>query len=172
MSIVPLKVGPRVIASFSAMLVIMALIIFLALWQLASVHKTTAYLVHDKMVKQQLASDLLNVINLNSARALAIAKSDSLEVMDFFAGELQKGEATIDSLRTQLAAMQGDAVETALLKELDANRQEYTEVVEKISAYKERGQVLEVEEMLESTLVPARLQYTDSMRAMLDYHSD
>lgn len=172
MRIVPLRVGPRVIASFSAMLFIMVMIIFLGLWQMASMHQTTTYLVQDKMVKQQLASELLNAINLNSARALSIAKSDSLEVMDFFDAEVQKGEAVIDSLRARLAAMQGDAVETALLQELDANRQEYAAVVEKISAHKERGQILEVEQMLESEFGPARTRYTDSMKAMLDYHSD
>jgi methyl-accepting chemotaxis protein len=166
-----LRVGPRVIASFTAVLAIMIVIIIAALWQLRSVHEMTSYLVADKMVKQQIASDLLNAINLSSAHALSIAKSDSLELADYFEAERLKGEQLIDQLRERLVKAKSDGVETSLIENLDAKRHEYAAVLQKISAFKERGQTQEVEQALEGEFAPALMQYTDSMRAMLDYHA-
>lgn len=166
-----LRVGPRVIASFIAVLAVMVIIIVAALWQLRTVHEMARYVVTDKMSKQEIASDLFNAINLNSAYALSIAKSDSLEVADYFEAERGKGEQLINELRGRLIEARSDAVETALIENLDAKRQEYAAVLEKISAYKERGQILEVEQALAAEFAPALMQYTDSTRTILDYHA-
>lgn len=170
LSFFDLRVGPRVIASFAAVLAIMVVIIMAALWQLRSVHEMAGYLVTDKMAKQQIASDLLNAINLNSARALSLAKSDSLELWDFFEAERRKGEQQIDELRERLIKLKTDAVEASFIGNMDAKRQEYAEVLKRISAFKERGQTQQVEQALEAEFAPALMLYTDSMRAILDYH--
>lgn len=171
MSKLSLRVGPRVVVSFSAVLAIMVLIVFAALWQLASVHNVTTRLVQDKMVKQQLASDLLNAINLHSAHAMAMAKSDSLEVTDFFNAQLKQGEAVIESLTAKLLTRQTDTVETALMDDIEASRQEYTVVLDEIAAFKDRGQSQEVETMLEQAFSPVLIKHTNSVNAMLDHHS-
>ena len=171
MGLLSLRVGPRVIVSYSVILTIMTAIVVCALWQLASVHGMTTQLVQDKMVKQQLASDMLSAINLNSAQAVSMAKSDSLEVMDFFRTEFDKSAAKIEESRKILADQQSDSVESALLSDITAKRQEYMEAVDKILVFKERGQTLEVEHFLENEFGPAISQYMDSMKAILGYHS-
>src|SRR5690606_13856587 len=100
-----LRVGPRVIVSFSIVLAIMGLIVATALWQLASVHGVATQLVQEKMVKQQLASDMLNASSLHHSHALSMLKSDSLEIMDFFHAELEKDKASIEALTARLQAM-------------------------------------------------------------------
>ncbi len=172
MSKLLLRVGPRVIVSFSVVLAIMGVIVAAALWQLTSVHGMATQLVQEKMVKQQLASDLLNAINLHSAHSLSMVKSDSLEVMDFFNAQLVQDEAAIASLKERLLAMQSDTTETTLMNSIESSRKDYLQLLQELAAFKERGQSLEVEQMLESDFGPALSKHAESVNAMLDYHSD
>lgn len=127
----------------------MIVIIMTALWQLRSVHEMISYLVADKMVKQQIASSLLNAVNLSSAHALSSSKSDSLELADYFEAKRLKGELVIDKLRERLIKTKSDGVEASLIENLDAKRQKYAAVLQKISAFKELGQTQEVGQALE-----------------------
>jgi len=60
----------------------------------------TADLVGDKLAKQQLTSDLLGIERLNGSRTMSIARSDSLELGDYFLAQLaegKKGAAAIEA---------------------------------------------------------------------------
>src|SRR5690606_40556734 len=106
----------------------------------ASVHGVATQLVQEKMVKQQLASDMLNASSLHHYHALSMLKSDSLEIMDFFHAELEKDKATIEALTARLQAMPSDASEEEMMRRIKASSRHFEEVVQNISAFKERGQ--------------------------------
>jgi methyl-accepting chemotaxis protein len=167
-----LRVGPRVIASFTLVLIVMALITSLALWRLRAVHDMSEYLVNDKLAKQQIVSDLLNAIDLNGLRAMSIAKSDSLEVAQYFESQLAAGDKLIDELRNKLLALQADAVERSMAASIEQQHSAYSAVRAQVFKLKDSGRTIEVEQLLGFQLEPKFQQYVLGIRTLLDYQKD
>lgn len=164
-----LRVGPRVVASFTLVLIVMALITSIALWRLRAVHDMADYLVNDKLVKQQLAADLMNAVNLNGLRAISIAKSDSDEVAQYFAGQLGAGDKLIEETRNRLFALQTNDVERSMAARIDQQHKAYAAVLEQIFKLKASGRTLEVEQLLGAQLEPKLGEFTLGIRTLLDY---
>jgi len=167
-----LKTGPKVLSSFALVLFIMACITGLALWRLHSAYLMTEYLVNDKLAKQQLASDWLGVAKLNGVRALSIAKSDSLEVADFFQSQLAEGDKAADAIEKKLQAKSsGDSDETALLREAAAKEQAYLAVRKQIFAFKDQGRTMEVEQLADTTFKSTFTGYTTALEKLLTHQT-
>lgn len=83
MRITQLHTGARVVTSYSIVLLGMATTSIVALWRLQTADASAADLVHEKLAKQQLTSEVLGLSRLNAIRTAAIARSDSLEVPDY-----------------------------------------------------------------------------------------
>jgi methyl-accepting chemotaxis protein len=164
-----LRVGPRVIASFALVLIVMAVITSIALWRLRAVHDMAEYLVDDKLVKQQLAADLMNAVNLNGLRAISIAKSDSDEVAQYFESQLGAGDKLVEDLRNKLFALQTNDVERSMAARVDQQHKAYAAVLEQIFKLKASGRTPEVEQLLGSQLEPKLGEFTLGIRTLLDY---
>jgi len=169
MNIPELRVGQRVVASFFLVLIVMSMMTAIALWRLHAVHGMMRYLVDEKLMKQQLAAELLDTVNLNGTRAVAIAKSDSLEVQQYFEKELTEGVKQGNELVGKLRELSADAQERSLMEQLSRQRTAYSGMVEQIRQMKNAGRTVEVEQLLESQLAPSFQEYVNSLRAMLAY---
>jgi methyl-accepting chemotaxis protein len=172
MTTLHLKTGPRVLSSFGLILFIMACITGVALWRLHSAYLTTEYLVNDKLAKQQLASDWLGMAKLNGVRALSIAKSDSLEVADFFQSQLAEGDKSADAIEKKLQAKSNeDESETALLRDAAAKELAYMTVRKQVFTFKDQGRIQEVEQLADSTLKSTFAGYTAALEKLLTHQT-
>ncbi|MES2258198.1 MAG: methyl-accepting chemotaxis protein [Pseudomonadota bacterium] len=171
MKLLQMKTGPRVLFAFAIVLLIMAGITAIALWRLHAANETTEYLVNDKLAKQQLASELLGVARLNGIRTLSIAKSDSLEVAEFFQGQLVQGDKLAGTFSTRLRAGQHSADESALLRAADETDKNYLAVRKEVFAFKDGGRTQEVEQLAGTTLQSTFNAYIGALEKLLEYQT-
>jgi methyl-accepting chemotaxis protein len=164
-----LRTGSRLILSFVLVLTVMALMTSFALWRLQSANDMAEYLVSDKLAKQQMASDLLGAVQLNGARAISIAKSDSLEVADYFQSQSTIGEKLIDELENKLRALPRNATEQTLLATVGERRKAYQLVRNEVFKLKAGGRTIEVERLVDSRMESSFNAYALAIRTLLDY---
>ena len=153
--------------SFALVLFLMACITGIALWRLHSANENTEYLVKDKLVKQQLASELLGTAKLNGNSALSIAKSDSLETAEYFQSQLTVGEKSVDALMVKLATLQQHKEEASLLKDVVARQKAYLAVRNEVFMFKEGGRTQEVEQLADTTLKTTFASYAAALTKLL-----
>ena len=125
MKIIQLNTGARVMTSFAIVLLMMATMSVVALWRLQAADDAASSLVHNKLAKQQLVSEVLGLSRLNGNRTAAIARSDSLEVAEYFQAQLGAGEAELAMREKALTAFAHDARELTLLADIDARKKTY-----------------------------------------------
>lgn len=166
-----LKTGPRVLSSFAIVLFVMACITAVALWRLHAANETTEFLVNDKLAKQQLAADWLGAAKLNGVRALSIAKSDSLEVGEFFQAQLVEGDKLIASTEKQLLGLSHSPDEDTLLRSASEKEKAYLAVRKEIFGFKELGKTQEVEQLADTTFKATFAAYTASLDQLLAHQS-
>ena len=171
MTISNLKTGPRVLSSFVIVLFIMACITGVALWRLHAAHVTTEFLVNDKLAKQQLTSDWLAMAELNGVRALSIAKSDSLEVGEYFQAQLTSGDKLVGATKKQLLGLPHTQQEDALLRTAEARQKAYLGVRQQIFSFKDMGKTQEVEQLAESTFKTSFAAYTGALDKLLAFQT-
>ncbi|SFV13818.1 methyl-accepting chemotaxis protein [Pseudoduganella namucuonensis] len=171
MNIPKLKTGPRVLFAFGMVLLIMVGMTAIALWKLEAANQTTEFLVNDKLAKQQLASELLGVARLNGIRALSIAKSDSLEMAEFFQGQLNQGDKLSQTIAARLRAGQHAGAENELLRAADVAGGAYFSVRKKVFAFKEVGRTQEVEHLADGDLQSTYNAYIAALERLLEYQA-
>jgi methyl-accepting chemotaxis protein len=171
MTALHLKTGPRVLWSFALVLVVMATIISTAVWRLHSAQHTTEFLVDDKLAKQLLTSELLGIIRSNGNSALAIAKSDSVEVGEYFQAQLNEGDVRTEALIGKLRKLSLNGQETSLLKDVDVSRKAYLAVRTQIFSYKESGRIQEVDQLADSVFKSTFSRLTLALTKLSDYQS-
>ncbi|GAA4020618.1 methyl-accepting chemotaxis protein [Actimicrobium antarcticum] len=162
------NITTRLILSFATVLLVMAAITAVALWRLQAAYDMTDYLVNRKLATQQLAADWLGAVSLNSVRAIAIAKSDSLELEEYFASQLSVGDKEIAVLRTALQGSAITAEETALLAAIDLQRSRYLAVRTEVFKLKSIGKTQDVEQQVKRNMEPAQLASLQGIRQVLD----
>jgi methyl-accepting chemotaxis protein len=169
MSLFRFRIGTRLLLSFAVVLFLMTLTGALAVWRLNAFDAMARNLVGDKLAKQQLASAWLGAVDLNGVRVAAIAKSDSLEVGDYFAHQLADGDKTIRDIEKSIAPALASTDEKRMAAEAARRRDAYLAVREQIFKLKDIGKTIEVEKLASSELEPALDAYKSAIRALLDY---
>ncbi len=163
------RLGTQVVGSFLVIVAIMSAITLIALWRLHSANEMTHYLVDDRLAKQQLAADWLGAVLRSGVQANAIAKSDSLEVGDYFHAQLVASDKEIGSLLALVMAKNNSRQEKLALNEVEKRRQEYLAVRGQVFQLKEIGRTIEVEKLLEKEMEPKFKAYESSIEALLTH---
>ena len=145
----------RILAAFGLVMVIIALITAAAGWRMQAADSLTTDLVADKLVRQQLAASLIGEARLAGLTTVAIARSDSLEVADYFQAQLARGDQQTARLMRTLLAMPHRDDERKLIATVQAQARAATDVGKEIMKQKDMGRTQEVEKMLASQLQPA-----------------
>ncbi|WLI90556.1 methyl-accepting chemotaxis protein [Massilia sp. R2A-15] len=166
-----LHTGARIVLSFALVLVIMATMSAVAVWRLQAADQATSGLVNDTLAKRQLAAELLAMARLNGVRAAAIARSDSMEVGDYFGAQLGEGDKQQAALEARLAALTHDGAERDLLARADAARKAYLGVRAEAFKMKDLGKTQEVAQLADGALETTFRQYSGAQAALLDYHT-
>ncbi|HWJ95332.1 MAG TPA: methyl-accepting chemotaxis protein [Telluria sp.] len=166
-----LRAGTRILGSFSILVFLIACGSALAFWRIATGDTIASDLVHDKLAKQQLTSDLLGVVRLNSLRALSVAQSDSLELSDLYKEQLAAGEKQAADIEAALLALPMSWTEKALASEAGARKVAATAIRTEVFRAKDMGRTMEVEELVGTKLQPSLKRYTDSLEKLLAWQS-
>ena len=165
------SIGARLLWAFAVILAIMTAMTTIAVLRLQSAHETARYLVENKLATQQLASEWLGEVTLNGTRAVSIAKSDSLELADFFDARLKQGDALILDIGKQMRAQALDRDEEALVDAIDPMRAAYQEARAQVFKLKNSGRTPEAEQLFAAQMEPRFEQYRLAIRKLLDHQT-
>ncbi|MFZ3286181.1 MAG: methyl-accepting chemotaxis protein [Telluria sp.] len=166
-----LNTGSRVVLSFAIVLLVMATMTGTALWRLQSADDSTSNLVNEKIAKQRVTSDVLGLAKLNGLRAAAIARSDSLEVADYFQSQLSAGEAAQSSAEAHLSTLPQDDAWRARLAAVAEKKKAYLAIRSEIFRLKELGKTQEVSELADTGMDPEFKRYTGALEDLLAYQT-
>ncbi len=165
------KTGGRILFAFAAVLAITALIVLIAVWRLADAHDITDDLANRKLARQQQSAELLSTARLANAQTLAIAKSDSLEVADYFQAQLAGSIQSIT--RTQASLLEGasNEKESALLKQGAARYAAWATQSRRLFGMKDSGQTAAADALTNGELNVAYTAYAGALQSVLAYQT-
>ena len=167
-----LNIGPRVALCFTVILLIMAAALGISLWRLKTVHDMAENLVSDKLAKQQLGADWQSFAAVNGMRAVSIAKSDSIEVMEYFLNGISEGDKLESQAHRKLAHLVLDDQEKSFLMSIERSRNQYLEVRTEVFKLKEAGRIPEAEHLFSSKMEPGFQTYALGIQALLGYQKE
>jgi methyl-accepting chemotaxis protein len=161
----------KILAAFAIVSLATLIISFVALWRMAAADATTRELVNDKLARVQLTSELLGVVRLNGARATTIARSDSLELSDYFGAQLAQGEKTAVAIAGRLQALPSEPAERVLLDAAAARQAAYVTLRQKVFDLKDLGKTQEAEQLAGGELAAGFDAWTGALDALLTAQS-
>jgi methyl-accepting chemotaxis protein len=161
--------GRRVMGAFLVVLAVMASITALAVWRLQAANDMTGELVNGKLAKQQIASNLLALEQLNGVRAVALARSDSMELAEFLQAASQADEVRINAIEHSLRELAMDGNERRILGEHDRLRRDYRGLREEMLLMKSKGLINQVELFADQKMGPGFVAYTGTTQRLVDY---
>lgn len=166
-----LSIGARLLAAFAIVLAVMIAMTTIAVFRLHSAHQTARYLVENKLAKQQLASEWIGAAAVDGARAASIAKSDSLELADYFEAQLKQGDARINEIGKRMRTLKLDRDEQALADAIDQQRAAYQNVTAQVFKLKQTGRIPEAERIFSTQMEPRFEQYRFAIQKLLDHQT-
>ncbi|HEU4853429.1 MAG TPA: methyl-accepting chemotaxis protein [Telluria sp.] len=171
MRIVRLHTGAKVLGAFGIVLLVITLISAVSLWRMQAADSITSDLVRNKFPKQQLASELLGAVRLDGVRTLAIARSDSLELSDYFHAQLAQGAREQASIEARLSSMANTGAEQELLRASQARKAAFNRIQAEIFQFKERGQTQEVERLAGAELQAAIDAHLAALKKLVEHQA-
>lgn len=171
MRLLKLHTGTRILGSFAIVSLVILVIVGNALWRMHAADALTADLVQDKLAKQQLASDLLGLERLNGSRTVSIARSDSLELADYFLAQLADGRKQAAAIEARWARLPASERETALIAASARHKAALAAAQAELLRAKDLGQTQLVEEILAGRWEPAYRAQASALEALLAHES-
>jgi methyl-accepting chemotaxis protein len=176
-----LQTGTKILGAFAVVSLAIVIISIVALWRLQAANAIANDLVNDKLARQQLTAELLGITRLNGMRAVAIARSDSLEAADYFQAQLGQGEKNATALEAKLAALptapdervpdERVPDERALVDAARQRKTAYLQVRQQVFQAKDLGKTQDVEQMAAGELATTFDAYTHAIDALLAYQT-
>jgi methyl-accepting chemotaxis protein len=166
-----LQAGTTIVGSFAILLLVIAVISGVSIWRMHAADAIASDLVNDKLAKQQMSSELLGVAQLNGLLAVSIARSDSLELSDYYQAELARGDKREAAIEKATGSLPLNADERRLLQAVADTRAAVGAVRTQLFQAKDLGKTQEVEQLLASSLNPALKRSADSVHALLKYQA-
>ncbi|MFT5589874.1 MAG: methyl-accepting chemotaxis protein [Bradyrhizobium sp.] len=163
-----LNIATRLILSFLTVLLVMMAITAVSLWRLQAAHQMTDYLVNRKLANQVQVADWLGAVSLNGVRANASAKSDSLELGEFFSGQVIAGDKEIAALSAHMQLTATTAEEKTELAMIDRQQATYLAARDEVFKLKAIGRTLDVEQQVKEKMAPAQEALLQGIRKLLD----
>jgi len=171
MRLAQLNTSAKLVGAFGILSFVIVIIAAVAVWRMHAGDVITSNLVDDKLAKQQLVSDLLGIERLNGSRAISIARSDSLELADYFQAQLAQGRKNIATIEATLARLPMSERERALLQDAARHKAALGSVQEALFKAKDLGQTGLVEETLTGKWEPAYQAKIGALETLLAYES-
>ncbi|MCA1247074.1 methyl-accepting chemotaxis protein [Massilia sp. MS-15] len=167
-----LQTGTKLLGAFGIVSLLILILSAVALWRMQSTDGLTHDLVYDKLAKQQLSADLLGVERLNGSRTVAIARSDSLELADYFGTQLAQGKQAASVLEAKLARLPLSAREAGLVAEAGRRKAALARIQAALFQAKEFGQTQVVEGLVAGDWEQGYRAYAGALEALLAHETE
>jgi methyl-accepting chemotaxis protein len=171
MRLAHLQTGTKILGAFAVVSLAIVLISIVALWRMHAADAITNDLVNNKLARQQMTAELLGLTRLNGVRAVAIARSDSLEAADYFQGMLTQGDKNAAALESKLGALPSGLDERALIDAAAQRKAAYLKVRQQVFQAKDLGKTQDVEQMAAGELATTFDAYTHALDALLAWQT-
>ncbi|WP_312510854.1 methyl-accepting chemotaxis protein [Massilia sp.] len=171
MQLAKLNTSTKLIGAFGIISILMVLITAVAVWRMHAADVITSDLVDDKLAKQQLVSDLLGIERLNGSRTISIARSDSLELADYFMAQLAEGKKGAAAIDARLGKLPVGDKERALLQAATDNKSVLANVQAELFRAKDLGQTQLVESIVTAKWEPAYKAQTGALESLLSFET-
>ena len=171
MHLAKLQTGTKILGAFGIFSLLLLIISAVALWRMQSNDALAKDLVYDRLAKQRLASDLLGAERLNGSRTVAIARSDSLELADYFGAQLDQGRKAAADLEAQLGKLPRTEQEAALILEAARHKAALDKVQAALFQAKEFGQTQVVEQLVGGDWERNHKAHTGALEALLAHET-
>lgn len=173
---IPMRLAPRntfskLIGAFGILSLVIVLIAAVAVWRMHAADVITSNLVDDKLAKQQLTSELLGIARLNGSRAVSIARSDSLELGDYFGAQLAEGRKIAADIEAKLGKLPATPQERTLIAAASANKAALAAIQADLFKAKDLGQTGLVEDILTKRWEPAYRAEVAALEGLLTHES-
>ncbi len=164
------KIGTRLGSAFAAILVLMAIMLATALWQLGRIAEAKAVMAetnHDA----KLAASWLQGIATNSVRTLAKAKSSDPDDEAYYDKEMKATSAEVSKLQKELESRLESEKGKALLAAVAEQRKRYVGVRDDLFKRKEMldGQAAELKVIVSDKLLPEMKKYVQSVQEVVTH---
>jgi len=171
MRLAPRNTFTKLIGAFGILSLVIVLIAAVAVWRMHAADVITSNLVNDKLAKQQLTSELLGIARLNGSRAVSIARSDSLELGDYFGAQLAEGRKLASDIEAKLGKLPATPQERTLIEGASANKAALAAIQADLFKAKDLGQTGLVEEILTKRWEPAYRAEVAALEDLLTHES-
>ena len=171
MRLAPRNTFSKLIGAFGILSLVIVLIAVVAVWRMHAADVITSNLVDDKLAKQQLTSELLGIARLNGSRAVSIARSDSLELGDYFGAQLAEGRKLASDIEAKLGKLPATDQERTLIAGASANKAALAAIQADLFKAKDLGQTGLVEDILTKRWEPAYRAEVAALEGLLTHES-
>ena len=158
-----LQAGTTILGSFAILLFVTAAIVCVSAWRMHGANAVTSDLVDDKLPKQQLVSELLGAARLNGLLAASIARSDSLELGDYYQAQLKAGDQHAAAIEAALRKLPMDGTESSMMKSIADAQAAVASARGQLFQAKDLGKTMEVEQLLANRYEPTFRRYADAL---------
>jgi len=163
------SIGARLSAGFAALLVLMLAIAGLGIARLQAVGEVAHEMSSRTMAIERIAAAWFTEISVNSARTIAVARSDDPESQVHFKQQIKSGNARIGAIQKSLEPMIASAQGKALLRDIAEKRRKYETVGDAVLELKRTGRNVPADLMIDREFLPAVDAYLHSAHGLIDY---
>ncbi|WP_168798746.1 methyl-accepting chemotaxis protein [Herbaspirillum sp. ST 5-3] len=163
------RIETRLMLAFACILALMTFTTGLSVWRLYSVDRMAKVLVNEKLAGLQRVASWQNAVALNATRATAIAKSDSLELGDYYEKQLVDGDRLITELGASIRKSASSAAEAQLMDRITEAENAYLTTRTEVFRLKAIGKTIEVEQLVSSRLDSSLANYEAALRSLGEY---
>ncbi|MFC0251395.1 methyl-accepting chemotaxis protein [Massilia consociata] len=165
-----LKIGTRLGSAFAAILVLMAVMLASALWQLARIDEAKSVMAETNH-KSKLADDWLEGIATNSVRTLAKVKSTDAADEQYYDDEMKAVSARVSEVQKELASLVSSEQGKALMQAVAEQRQRYAAIRDE--AFRRKAELgaghEELKAFVNDKLLPEMKRYVGAVEEVAAY---
>ncbi|NMM28675.1 MAG: HAMP domain-containing protein [Glaciimonas sp.] len=166
------SISTRLSAGFAAVLILMLAIAGLGISRLQAVGEVVHTMSSETMAIERLGAEWFTEISVNSARTVAVARTDEPESQEYFKEQIRITSNRINTIQKSLEPMIASAGGKALLLRIAEKRTLYATVGDTILELKRTGRNAVADQMIEEKFLPAVDAYLSSARQLIAYQQN
>ncbi len=172
MRIANMKIGTRLGLGFGMILLLVAAMGANGIFRLENINTASRHLVDGSLQKQKAAGDWLLGTSVNAARTLALVKAVEPANQEFFQKAISAQSKQISEIQKGIEDSLKTDKEKELFAEVNTRRTAYIDIRKSIIDVKNKGNIVEANQMIDTKMVPALDSYVDSVKDVLAYYQN
>ncbi|MDR6213819.1 methyl-accepting chemotaxis protein [Paracidovorax wautersii] len=163
-----LRIGVRLSGGFALVLLLMALMTAVGVWQVRDVAQASSAMTQQPLAMERMISDWYRYVYSAARRTSAIVKSSDPSLAQFFAADAATTTKEAAELQKRIEVLLSSPEEKALWADIQRARGTYLSSRDQAVKAKTDGQADEAERLLTQVFLPATDQYTALIQKLLE----